>query len=154
MGDTGSLISGLVIGILTLKLLGDDGQLIPHYAKIHSAVGNPINFAVAVLIIPMADTIRIFFVRLRNRKSPFLPDRNHIHHLLVALGFSHVKASMILYSANIFFIALCLALKELPQNWVLLILAGTALLFSQLLYICKAQKSMSNDEILQPEANI
>lgn len=79
MGDTGSLTIGLVIAYLIVSAhvmvqKGEGG--IPYYLPI----------CIAPLTIPMADLVRVFFYRLFNHKNPFLPDKKHIHHLLMAKG--------------------------------------------------------------------
>jgi len=79
MGDTGSLLLGLVCSILTIKFI-----------ELHQVIGDsPYAFAaapstaIAILILPLFDTLRVFTMRLLKGNSPFHPDRTHIHHLLI-----------------------------------------------------------------------
>jgi uncharacterized membrane protein len=58
----------------------------------------------AVLFIPIIDTVRVMVVRIYKRKSPFVGDRNHIHHLLLKKGYSHIKVTLILAISNAFII--------------------------------------------------
>lgn len=97
MGDTGSLVIGLVIGVLTLKLMcvGDMGYL----ALSFRAQKLPI-FLIGVLFVPLLDTIRVMLLRLLRGVSIFRPDRNHIHHILIDLGFSHTKAAFLIGFTN------------------------------------------------------
>ena len=90
MGDTGSLVIGLVLGLLTLKLMavGDAA----HNSLSFNRSQLPLFFA-GVLFIPTLDTIRVMLLRFTRGVSMFKPDRNHIHHILVDFGFSHRKAS-------------------------------------------------------------
>jgi len=90
MGDTGSLVIGLVLGLLTLKLMavGDAA----HNSLSFNRGQLPL-FLVGVLFIPTLDTIRVMLLRFTRGVSMFKPDRNHIHHILIDFGFSHRRAS-------------------------------------------------------------
>ena len=93
MGDTGSLIIGFCIGFLSLKFLSIEASLLNDLSF------NPENkfFVIAaILYIPLFDTFRVIGVRLLNKKSPFSPDNNHIHHILIDSGLSHFKSSLFL----------------------------------------------------------
>lgn len=103
MGDTGSLTIGMMTCFLSLKLL----QAAPDNADVSV---NPMVLAFSPLIIPCFDVIRVYFHRVRNGKNPFLPDKNHIHHKLLAIGMKQrcAMVSIVLFSilftaGNIFF---------------------------------------------------
>lgn len=97
MGDTGSLVIGLVLGVLTLKLLSVDdtayGSLSFYRAQL------PL-FLTGVLFVPLLDTMRVMFLRLTKGVSMFKPDRNHLHHIIVDFGLSHRKASFFIGIVN------------------------------------------------------
>ena len=98
MGDTGSLIIGFCIGFLSLRFLSADASLL----RAHTF--NPENSLIiigAIFFIPLFDTLRVIGVRLLNKKSPFGSDNNHIHHILIHLGFTHFKASLLLCFINL-----------------------------------------------------
>ena len=97
MGDTGSLVIGLVLGLLTLKLMavGDAA----HNSLSFNRSQLPL-FLAGVLFIPTLDTIRVMLLRFTRGVSMFKPDRNHIHHILIDFGFSHRKASFCIGSIN------------------------------------------------------
>ncbi|MDG1954086.1 MAG: MraY family glycosyltransferase [Polaribacter sp.] len=97
MGDTGSLVIGLVIGVLTLKLMsvGDSG----YHALSFRAQKLPI-FLMGVLFVPILDIIRVVLLRFFRGVSIFSPDRNHIHHILIDSGLSHIKATFLIGFAN------------------------------------------------------
>ena len=81
MGDTGALTIGFILSLLSIKLTTlPVGAISWDY--------NPLVVAFAPLMVPCLDVIRVFFTRIRNKKNPFLPDKNHIHHKILALGFS------------------------------------------------------------------
>lgn len=102
MGDTGSLTIGIILSLLSIKL-----TTLPAYGFTWSY--NPLVVAFAPLMIPCLDVIRVFFHRIRNGKDPFLPDNNHIHHKLLAIGlnsrmtmFVIVFFSLVLSLINLF----------------------------------------------------
>ena len=99
MGDTGSMIVGFLIGILTLRFLALNTV---QFQEIHIKPENIILLVLAVLFILFIDTVRVVSIRLINKKEIFSPDRNHIHHILVDLGWSHIKASILINIFNLF----------------------------------------------------
>ncbi|GIV42099.1 MAG: undecaprenyl-phosphate alpha-N-acetylglucosaminyl 1-phosphate transferase [Vicingaceae bacterium] len=100
MGDTGSLFIGLLMAVLSIVLIEYDKDLLPHYMK---TLSKPL-LGMAMLSYPLFDTLRVFFIRIMKGRSPFLPDRNHIHHLWIDLGKSHKQATFILVFSNIFIV--------------------------------------------------
>ena len=102
MGDTGSLVIGLVLGVLTLKLLSVDDNA---YGSLSFYRAQLPLFLTAVLFVPLLDTIRVMFLRLTRGVSMFKPDRNHLHHIIIDFGLSHRKASFFIGFVN-FFVAL------------------------------------------------
>ena len=78
--------------------------------------------AMAILSFPILDTLRVFAVRIAQKRSPFSADRNHIHHRLLDLGLSHKKATLTLAIINILVIALAYFIRDLYINLQLYIL--------------------------------
>lgn len=126
MGDTGSLLLGLIISILTIQFieLHHDLSDSPYYFK------SAPSLAVAILILPLFDTLRVFILRLIEGNSPFYPDRKHIHHILIDLGMSHMKATGVLFGINILFIILAVVLQDVGNLILLIILLFLAILLS------------------------
>lgn len=122
MGDTGSLIMGFCIGFLSLKFLSMDTSLLN---DLSFNPENRIFIIAAIMYIPLFDTFRVIAVRLLNNKSPFSPDNNHIHHILIDSGLSHFKSSLFLGFLNfclaILFIYLSFYLNSFQMIWVLII---------------------------------
>lgn len=81
MGDTGSLTIGLLLAFLSLELYLSAGD------SVYAVQINPFILAFAPLIIPCLDVVRVFMGRIRRHGNPFLPDKTHIHHKFLALGF-------------------------------------------------------------------
>jgi len=102
MGDGGSMVIGLIIAFLSLKML-----VMEPYVPLMKEGFTPENrilFTLAVLFIPIFDTLRVMVLRLRSGKSPFEADRNHMHHVLLDLGFTHKQASFSLAGLNMLII--------------------------------------------------
>ena len=86
IGDAGTLVMGLLMTWFTISLLRSDSPV----AYYNMADGiNMIAFALAVLCVPVFDTIRVMTMRIVRRKSPFHPDKTHLHHVFVNVGVSH-----------------------------------------------------------------
>lgn len=99
MGDTGSLVLGTLISIIVIKF----NELNFDQTEPFSIASAPaVSFA--ILIYPLVDTLRVFTIRILNKRSPFTPDKNHIHHRLLAIGFSHRKATYTIIIANMLFV--------------------------------------------------
>jgi UDP-GlcNAc:undecaprenyl-phosphate GlcNAc-1-phosphate transferase len=93
MGDSGSLIIGMFIYVLSAELIEYPAdRLDPFWVN----VSNPV-FAIAALIYPLTDTLRVFVIRALKGQSPFSADRNHLHHRLIDCGCSHTKTVIIIY---------------------------------------------------------
>jgi UDP-N-acetylmuramyl pentapeptide phosphotransferase/UDP-N-acetylglucosamine-1-phosphate transferase len=115
MGDTGSLLLGLLHSILVIKFITVAGM--PDAAT-HLDAAPAIGFS--VLLIPLLDTVRVFSIRISHRRSPFSPDRNHIHHLLLDRGLSHSTITLVLVGANLLFMMATYALRSLGCTWLIL----------------------------------
>jgi hypothetical protein len=86
--------------------------------------------SIGILLIPIFDTLRVILFRLINRKSPFDPDKTHIHHYLLYLGLSHLNATLVLLGSSLIFIVIAFLLKDLTVFTVLLILFALGLVKS------------------------
>ncbi len=138
MGDTGSLLLGLINSILVIKFINiADLPNGPMTLEAAPAIG------FAILIIPLLDTLRVFSLRILDRRSPFSPDRNHIHHFLLDLGLNHKQITLACVSANVAFIALAYFLRNLGTTAVIGILAASALSFVGIVYYLR-QKAKQN----------
>ncbi|MDE7403197.1 MAG: undecaprenyl/decaprenyl-phosphate alpha-N-acetylglucosaminyl 1-phosphate transferase [Muribaculaceae bacterium] len=91
MGDTGALTIGTVLSFLMIRVFD-----IPQEA-IHSE-SNLLVLAIAPLILPCFDVVRVFFHRVRRGRNPFLPDKCHIHHKLLALTEQRQSLIIILFT--------------------------------------------------------
>ena len=116
MGDSGSLIIGLVIACLTLKILS-----LPIESKVIYLNRGRLIYLASVLFLPLFDTARVMILRLMDGRSPFEADRNHIHHILLDLGLTHFKASFSLAILNVLVILSFIFLSSFLKNYMLII---------------------------------
>ncbi len=114
MGDSGSLLLGLVNAVLVIKFItvadAKAGQF-PITASV--AVG------FSILVVPLLDTLRVFSIRIFNGRSPFAPDRNHIHHLLLDKGLTHRGVTLSCVGLNAVFMLAAFLAKPLGSTIVL-----------------------------------
>jgi UDP-GlcNAc:undecaprenyl-phosphate/decaprenyl-phosphate GlcNAc-1-phosphate transferase len=124
MGDTGSLLIGFIIACAVIRVFAvPSAQLrsLPFY------LDNLPLVVMAILVVPFFDTARVFTIRIMNRRSPFSPDRNHIHHILIDyLKLTHKQASIAIGTVNVIFICLFILLSTSVNNYALL---GITLVF-------------------------
>ncbi len=85
MGDTGSQFLGFSLGVLVILLT----------QTVNSAMSPLI--PLFILGLPILDTMAVMGQRIYERRSPFSPDKNHIHHKLLSIGFDHYEAVLIIY---------------------------------------------------------
>jgi UDP-GlcNAc:undecaprenyl-phosphate GlcNAc-1-phosphate transferase len=93
MGDSGSLVIGMFICVLAIKMIEFPSQQLDAFWV---RVSKPV-FAISALAYPLMDTLRVFIIRAVKGQSPFNADRNHIHHKLIDCKYSHVKTVVIIY---------------------------------------------------------
>ena len=109
MGDTGSLFLGFMFYLFTMYFVTNDSVIlsvfVPHKSLLALA-------ALCIFIVPILDSGSVFFSRVWHKKSPFKPDNNHVHHLVLHFTKNHVMASLIIVAS----------------------LTGTLMLFSQLAF--------------------
>lgn len=100
--------------------------------------------AMAILSYPILDTLRVFAVRIAQKRSPFSADRNHIHHRLLDRGLSHQRATLSLALVNILVIGLAFLIKDLYINLqlYLLVLIVPLLYFSPWLLFRREVKNL------------
>ena len=126
MGDTGSMIIGFILvftAFYFVDLFISDGDVEP-IGKPKYHLGTAPIIAAAILIIPIIDTMSVIIVRLLNKKSPLKADRNHIHHKVLDLGFTHKKATAFIISYYVIIILITYFLRHIDINLLFLVLLG------------------------------
>lgn len=139
MGDSGSLSIGLVTYFLSVSFIEYPVSEIPT-SLIHFS--RPLG-AISLLIYPITDTLRVFTIRLLSGRSPFLSDKNHLHHHLLNKTHSHSKTSVIIYLFTLLAFAISFTSYILPTNIVLTGLIIYALIFIYL--VTKKNKIYANN---------
>lgn len=90
MGDTGSLIVGFLIAIMTIRFLAMKEI---EFDLVRIAPNNKFIIVLTILFFPVMDVVRVVIMRLLNKRGPFDPDRSHVHHIMVDKGLQHLKAT-------------------------------------------------------------
>jgi len=135
MGDTGSLMIGLIIAVLTIEFIEiNKFPAYPYY--VHSA---PV-VAIGILLIPLFDLLRVFTIRIYKRKSPFSPDKNHIHHLLLKIGYSHNFATFLMSVFSLFIIFLVFLLQGIGNYRLGFLVLGLVVIVTALIYYISKKK--------------
>lgn len=137
MGDSGSLMIGLVNAILIIKFINvatDPLATVPVEAAV--AVG------ISILIFPLMDTLRVFSIRIANGKSPFTPDRNHIHHLLLRKGMGHSAITFSCVAVNLAFIILAYNFRHIGPTYLTLSVLLVAFVCLGLLFYRSSRSRM------------
>ena len=137
MGDSGSLMIGLVNSILVIKFIN-----VANSPFVAVPVPAAVAIGFSILIVPLLDTLRVFSIRIAKGRSPFTPDRNHIHHLLLDNGLSHAAVTFTCVAINVCFIAMAWMGRSLGPNYLLLILLTLAFSGIGLLYFNKNRRKM------------
>lgn len=106
IGDGGTLLMGLVMSVFVMKIIQSEG--VTHLLSDNGY--SSIAFTLAVLSLPVFDTLRVMSARILKRQTPFNPDKTHLHHLFIELGYSHIMTTILILSLNAFIILLWLLL--------------------------------------------
>ena len=125
MGDTGSLVCGFIVSILAIQFIEMGGRTGQPFGNVAPAV------TLGVLFVPLFDTLRVFILRMAAGQSPFTPDKNHVHHRIMAMGFPQISTVLLLGLLNVvvvLFVINFYFLGNLP-------LIGILVLFSVLLSV-------------------
>lgn len=137
MGDTGSLVCGFLVAVMAVKFV--ETRMITNTPAV----------SIAILFIPILDTARVFLLRILSGKSPFIPDKNHVHHKLIEMGFSQLGTVMVLVLINVLAISLVIYFNYLSLTMQLIALFVYALLFSIVIEVStKLKKSAVQNEKL------
>jgi UDP-N-acetylmuramyl pentapeptide phosphotransferase/UDP-N-acetylglucosamine-1-phosphate transferase len=138
MGDSGSMLIGLVNAVLLLKFINTGSTVADYPVPAAPALG------FSMLVIPLMDVLRVFCIRLFQGRSPFSPDRNHVHHLLLNKGFSHGAATLLLSGITLMASIVAFFFRQLNIN--ILFAAQIALFFMLILVF---QYPVSSKKVLR-----
>lgn len=142
MGDTGSLMIGLVNSILVVKFIETGSNYSFYPVTASPAIG------FGILLVPLMDTLRVFAIRIMSGRSPFKPDRNHIHHVLLNHGFNHRGVTFTCIIAAISITALTFFFQHIG---IFYLITGQVVLFFSLIYFLKFKRSKYKFRIVKGE---
>lgn len=120
MGDCGSMLTGFLLAYQGISFLTLNGA-----ATSSNIITNAPIVLLAILSYPLFDLLRVFAIRIKQRRSPFSADSNHIHHRLLRLGLGHKKATLLLCICNTFVIGFTFLLTDFNIHLQLLITVMT-----------------------------
>jgi UDP-N-acetylmuramyl pentapeptide phosphotransferase/UDP-N-acetylglucosamine-1-phosphate transferase len=159
MGDSGSLLLGLVNALLVIKFIN-----VADSAAVAWHLDSVVAIGFSILIVPLLDTLRVFSMRISNRRSPFSPDRNHIHHLLLDRGLNHRDVTLSCVGLNLAFIAMAYFGRTLGSTVLIglmvaicFVLVGALLLLKKpaaRLVIASAFQHGTTETLVQPSTKV
>lgn len=134
MGDAGAYTIGFIVSVLAIQFieLNTSRELMAAPGTVIQAVPA---VTIAILFIPVFDTLRVIVIRLARGKSPFVADRKHLHHRLLDTGMTHGQATLTLSLLNIAMIAMALGLQHIGIVDMLILLGIVALLINTMLWL-------------------
>lgn len=146
MGDTGSMLLGFLLAFTSICFINIfiDRKLpdVPRY-HLQSA---PV-VAVAILILPIVDTLNVIIIRLAQKKSPFDADKNHIHHKLLKLNLTHRRSSFYIIVYYLFVVAVAYYFRHININLLLIVVVMLGFLgayLPDLIYVLKNNRKANN----------
>lgn len=128
LGDGGSLVLGFICSLYVMRIIQSGDDVVS---------GSTISFTLAVLSIPVFDTVRVMVARIINHRSPFSPDKTHLHHMFISLGYSHVITAIniiMLNGAVVLIWHMCNLLHLSPEVQLYVTIASGLLATSGLYY--------------------
>lgn len=135
MGDTGAMLSGAVNAILVIHFISTAKTAPVIALEAAPAMG------FGILLMPLLDTLRVFSLRMIRGRSPFFPDRNHLHHFLLDRGCTHTQVTLIIAASSIVFMAFTYFILSIGVTWV--ILSQIAIFFTSIyvIYLTRPNKN-------------
>jgi UDP-N-acetylmuramyl pentapeptide phosphotransferase/UDP-N-acetylglucosamine-1-phosphate transferase len=138
MGDTGSLVLGFVIAVLCVQLMKVNAlYTAPVVPNIHV-------FTLGIVMIPVFDALRVFGKRIWKGRSPFSPDKTHIHHLITNKGYTHSLAARIICVVHGFILILVYWMKDWKPELQIVVLGCCMLMLVYCLNQIGVLKKYSN----------
>ena len=143
LGDGGSLMLGTLLTIFTFSVMSKDSPCAQYADDGVSLVA----LALAILAVPVFDTLKVMIFRVINGRSPFHPDKTHLHHLFIELNYSHLATSAIIVTVNALIIVACFVSWRLGAtiDWQVYIVIVCSLLFTWGYYFFMEHEHRKND---------
>ncbi|KQT24766.1 UDP-N-acetylmuramyl pentapeptide phosphotransferase [Chryseobacterium sp. Leaf405] len=146
MGDTGSMLLGFLLAFTSICFIDIFiDKALPNVPKYHLQSAPVV--AVAILILPIVDTLNVIIIRLVNKKSPFDADKNHIHHKLIKLNLTHRRSSFYIILYYLFIVAVAYYFRHININLLLVVILFLGFLgayIPDIIYLLKNNKKTVN----------
>lgn len=143
MGDTGSLVIGFTLAVFAIRF----NELVAGGNGILDLISAP-SVSIAVLIVPLYDTLRVIILRLHYRQNPFTADHRHIHHMMLRTGMSHKQATLYISLFNVSMIVVAFLLDGLGILLLGLVLLALCLVSTQLLVMAVRKRESGKPDII------
>ncbi len=136
MGDTGSLVSGFIVSVLAIQFIEMPSNPVGPSAP---------SVALGILFVPLFDTLRVSILRVLKGQSPFAPDKNHVHHRILAMGFKQMTTVLLLAAINLAVILFVVFYAHLGNTILIAFLVGFSLVLSAILGVQgRKQRALSS----------
>ncbi|WP_312074718.1 MraY family glycosyltransferase [Chryseobacterium sp.] len=147
MGDTGSMLLGFLLAFTAVCFIDIFiDKEIPGMPRYHLKAAPAI--AVAILILPIVDTLNVIAIRLINKKSPFEADKNHIHHKLVRMNLTHRRSSFYIVCYYLMIVCVAYCFRHIDVNLLLLIVLSLGFLGAYIPdIICRFQPKKNQSKL-------
>lgn len=127
MGDTGSMLLGFLLAFTAVCFIDIFiDKKIPNMPRYHLKSAPAI--AVAILILPIVDTLNVIIIRFINKKSPFEADKNHIHHKLIRMNLTHRRSSFYIMCYYLMVVAVAYYFRHIDVNLLLFVVLALGFL--------------------------
>ena len=141
LGDTGSLMLGYVLSFILVRYI---------YCEHNVVAGGDGRFMIALslIFVPIFDVLRVMIVRIRRGVSPFLPDKNHLHHKFLAVRFSGAQTLCAIIAIDLLHIVMTLVLVWIDVDINIVFVANILvwITFNQILSRVRARRKSQNKE--------
>lgn len=143
LGDGGSLMLGTLLALFVLRLLSKD-SLSAQYD--YMGLSLPA-MSLAILAVPVFDTLKVMIFRVIRGVSPFSPDKTHLHHLFIDMNFSHLSTSGLIVTGNMLIVGILLTCWQLglSVNGQVYLVVLLALLFTWAFYFLMDREHRKQD---------
>ncbi|NNK83012.1 MAG: undecaprenyl/decaprenyl-phosphate alpha-N-acetylglucosaminyl 1-phosphate transferase [Flavobacteriaceae bacterium] len=143
MGDTGSMIIGFLLAFFVVSFLSDT-----HYNHLSFYKNSGPVIGLAILFFPLMDTFRIFVIRIFvYKKSPFIADKNHVHHRFLALGYTHKQSTALIVVINSIIVSIAFNLTHLEIHLQLFIMVFIGLILFTIPFFLKTKVNFKKDKL-------
>lgn len=142
MGDSGALLLGYMINLFVFSFCGMNADRdVPDIFLMNAAPA----VIISLLIVPLFDTVRVMVTRMKKGHSPFLADKNHVHHLMLGLGLKHRDVSFILMGITLGFLIVGLIFRNFPNEILVTIDLILCIVLIKILWNLVDKKKQSNE---------